>query len=56
VSVGQESRDKVSCWIDALASAEMWRHGVRRDALLSHDFFKDRRVTIDWASHQLVFE
>jgi len=56
VSVGQESRDKVPCWIGALAPAEMWRHGVRCDGLLSHDFFRDRRVTIDWAAHQLVFE
>ena len=56
VTVGSIARDKVAGWSGALDSSELWRHGVRRDALLSHDFFRDRRVTFDWDKHELVFE
>ncbi len=56
VTVGTLAEDKVPGWIGALDASEMWRHGVRRDALLSHDFFKGRRLTIDWAKHELVVE
>lgn len=56
VAVGTVVRDKVPGWSDALDSAELWRYGVRRDALLSHDFFRGRRVTIDWSARQLIFE
>jgi hypothetical protein len=37
-------------------SGEMWRHGVRRDAVLSSEFFKGLRTTIDWKNRQLLFE
>jgi hypothetical protein len=56
VSVGAVVADRVSGWMGALDSSELWRHGVRRDGLLSHDFFRGKRVTIDWKSHELVFE
>jgi hypothetical protein len=56
VTVGPIARDKVAGWSGALDSGELWRHGVRRDVLLSHDFFRDRRMTIDWERHELVFE
>jgi len=56
VTVGPLVRTKVSGWAGALDNAELWRHGVRRDAILSHDFFKDQRVTIDWQKRQLVVE
>jgi len=29
---------------------------VRRDALLSHDFFAHRRVTFDWDARELIVE
>ena len=56
VTVGGIARDKLAGWSGALDSGELWRHGVRRDALLSHDFFRGRRVTIDWDRRELVFE
>jgi hypothetical protein len=56
VAVGPVVRDKVPGWSDALDSSELWRHGVRRDALLSHDFFRGCRVTIDWGAHELIVE
>lgn len=56
VTVGPLAEDKVSGWIGALDASELWRHGVRRDALISHDFFKNRRLTIDWAKRELVVE
>jgi tetratricopeptide (TPR) repeat protein len=56
VSVGPLMREKVSGWSGALAPIELWKHGVRRDALLSHDFFRGQRVTIDWAARVLVVE
>jgi hypothetical protein len=56
VSVGPVVQDKIKAWQNAMGDAEMWRHGVRRDAFLSHDFFVGMRVTIDWDARQLVFE
>jgi hypothetical protein len=56
VSVGPVARDKVPGWAGALDSAELWRHGVRRDAILSGGFFRGMRITIDWERHELVFE
>jgi hypothetical protein len=29
---------------------------VRRDALISEDFFKGYRVSVDWAKRELLFE
>ncbi len=56
VSVGPISKDKLDGWSGALDSSELWRHGVRRDALLAGDFFRGWRVTIDWEGRALVFE
>lgn len=56
VAVGSIAADKLAGWSGALDSSELWRHGVRRDALLSHDFFRGRRVTFDWDRRELVFE
>lgn len=56
VAVGPVVKDKVAGWSGALDSAELWRHGVRRDALLSSDFLSGRRVTIDWEKRELVIE
>jgi hypothetical protein len=56
VSVGPVAEDKVAGWVGALDPGELWRHGVRRDALLSNDFFKGKRVTYDWGARELVFE
>lgn len=56
VAVGPIVKDKVSGWSGALDSAELWRHGVRRDALLSSDFLRGRSVTIDWQKQELVIE
>lgn len=56
VTVGPISRDKVMGWSGAMASGELWRHGVRRDAEISGDFFKGYRVSVDWAKRELLFE
>lgn len=56
VAVGPIVKDRVAGWQGALDSGEIWRHGMRRDALLSSDFFRDRRFTIDWKAQELLFE
>jgi hypothetical protein len=56
VSVGPVVKDKLVGWSGAFDSAELWRHGVRRDGALSNDFFRGWRVTIDWAKRELLFE
>jgi len=56
VSVGPVVQSNVPGWQGALDSSEMWRHGVRRDALISHDFFQKKVLTIDWKKHELVIE
>ncbi|MEK7330782.1 MAG: aspartyl protease family protein [Candidatus Eisenbacteria bacterium] len=56
VVVGPLVREKVAGWSGVLDEAELWKHGVRRDAILSHDFFHGQRVTIDWAARELVVE
>ncbi|MGH7741029.1 MAG: aspartyl protease family protein [Candidatus Eiseniibacteriota bacterium] len=56
VKVGPIARDRVMGWSGAVASSELWRHGVRRDAALSSEFFKGYRVSIDWAKRELLFE
>jgi hypothetical protein len=56
VAVGPLLREKVTGWSGALDPTELWRHGVRRDAILSHDFFRGQRVTIDWEKRELVVE
>jgi len=56
VAVGPLVKDRVHAWSGALDSAELWRHGVRRDALLSSDFLRGMSVTIDWETRELVVE
>lgn len=56
VTVGAVSRDRCDGWSGALDPAEMWRHGVRRDALLSGEFFRGMRVTFDWSARELVVD
>jgi tetratricopeptide (TPR) repeat protein len=56
VVVGPLVRDRVRGWSGALDSGELWRHGVRRDAILAGEFFRGRRVTLDWERHELVVE
>ncbi len=56
VSVGQMVRERVPGWSDAMEYRELWRHGVRRDAILGGDFFRGRRLTIDWQELRLVIE
>lgn len=56
IQVGKMVTDHVAGWSNAMDSAEMWRQGVRRDAILAGDFFDDTRVTIDWAKRELVLE
>lgn|GEM_PF-3588271 len=53
VAVGAVTRDKVTGWSGALDAAELWRHGVRRDAVLAGQFFRGRALTIDWARREL---
>jgi hypothetical protein len=56
VTAGPLVRDKVAGWSGALEPGELWRHGVRRDAILSHDFFRGQRLTIDWERQELLVE
>jgi hypothetical protein len=56
MTIGPLVRMKVSGWAGALDDAELWRYGVRRDAIVSHDFFKKQRITIDWQKRELVVE
>ncbi len=56
VTLGPVAQDKVQGWSGAIDAAEVLRHGVRRDAVLGGEFFRDRRVSIDWQAHELVVE
>ena len=56
VSVGPVLKNKVPGWSGAMDSGELWRHGIRRDAIVSGGFFKDRVITFDWARREIVFE
>jgi len=56
IVVGPVARDRVAGWSNAMDSAELWRHGVRRDAVLSGDFFDKSRLTFDWAKRELAIE
>ena len=56
VAVGPVVHDKVPGWSGALDASELWRHGVRRDAVLGGEFFENRRLTIDWQRRELVVE
>jgi aspartyl protease len=56
ITLGPVAQDRVAGCSGALDASEIMRHGARRDALLAGDFFRDRRVTIDWQAHELVIE
>jgi hypothetical protein len=56
VAVGEVSSGKVDGWSGAMDDAELWRHGVRRDAMIGNDFLRPWRVTFDWAARRMVFE
>jgi len=56
IQVGKMVSDHVAGWSNAMDSGEMWRHGVRRDAILAGEFFDGTRMTIDWAKRELVLE
>lgn len=54
VTVGPIVQDKVPAWSGAMDSGEMWRQGIRRDAIIGSEFLRGRRVTIDWDQRQLL--
>jgi hypothetical protein len=56
LSVGPVTMDRVESWSGAMDTTELWRHGARLDGLLGPKFFANRRVTFDWARHELLFE
>ena len=56
LSLGQRVRDRLPGWSGAMEHSELWRYGVRRDALLAAGFFRGLRVTIDWRARMLVIE
>lgn len=56
LTLGRAAFDKLPGWSGAMEPVEMWRHGVRRDALLGPGILRGRRTTIDWTNRELVFE
>lgn len=56
LSLGQRVRDRLPGWSGAMEHGELWRHGVRRDALIGGLFFRNLRVTLDWRARVLVIE
>lgn len=56
LSLGQAVFDKQLGWSGAMDALELWRHGVRRDALLGPGLLIGRRTTLDWTKRELVFE
>jgi hypothetical protein len=56
ITVGPVTSGKVDGWSGAMDDADLWRHGVRRDALLGNDFMRHSRVTFDWANRRMIFE
>ncbi len=56
LSLGQRVRDRIPGWTGAMEHGELWRHGVRRDALLGGLWFRNLRLTLDWRTHTLVLE
>ncbi|HVP14533.1 MAG TPA: aspartyl protease family protein [Terriglobales bacterium] len=56
IAVGPVAKDGARGWSGAYDPGELWRHGVRRDAALSSEFLRGRRVTIDWERMELVVE
>jgi len=56
VMLGPVAFDAQPGWSGAMDALELWRQGVRRDALLGPGILRGRRMTIDWTHHELVFE
>lgn len=56
VTVGPLAFGKLAGWCGGPDATELWRCGVRRDALLGAATLERRRMTIDWERRQLVFE
>jgi hypothetical protein len=56
LTIGNQVYDRVPGWAGAMEPVEMWRHGVRRDALLGPGILLRQRTTIDWKRRDLVFE
>lgn len=54
--VGTVACDKLTAWSGAFDAYEMWRHGMRRDALLGPEVWEKRRVTFDWEKSELRVE
>lgn len=55
VTLGSVAFESQPGWAGAMDPLELWRHGVRRDALLGPGILRGRGVTIDWTNHELVF-
>jgi hypothetical protein len=55
VALGGVTQSNVPGWA-LRGDVDLWRHGIRSDGYLSHEFFRNGRVTFDWAARQLVFE
>lgn len=56
LTLGPIAFNRLPGWAGAMDASEMWRHGVRRDALLGPGILARRRMTIDWTRRELVFE
>jgi hypothetical protein len=56
LTLGGMAFNRLPGWSGAMDAAELWRHGVRRDALLGPGILLKRRVTLDWTRRELVFE
>lgn len=55
-TVGAVAASKLTGWSGAFAATELWRHGVRRDALLGPEVWRRRRVVFDWQASELRVE
>ncbi|HEX5632223.1 MAG TPA: aspartyl protease family protein, partial [Gemmatimonadales bacterium] len=56
LTLGALAFDKQPGWSGAMDPSELWRHGVRRDAVLGPGVLLKRRVTFDWTQRVLHFE
>ena len=56
LTLGSLAFEKQPAGSGAMEPIEMWRHGVRRDALLGPGVLRGRSMTIDWNKRELVFE
>jgi len=56
LSLGALAFGKLDGWSGAMDASELWRHGVRRDAIVGPGVMQKRRVTFDWTRRELLFE